>query len=418
MLEQVVTVGIRDPRQPASKFDALMQELKRLVETAGGRVVREFQQPRERKDPATLVGKGKIAEVSAAIAGSGVKTVVFDDDLTAAQQKNVEKMIKAKVIDRTRLILDIFARRAKTREGQLQIELAQLNYLVPRLTGAWRGYSQQVGGIGTRGPGERKIEVERRYVRERIKRLKKEIEDVRAHRGRARGSRQRVPLPAVALVGYTNVGKSTLLNALVGESAVYADDKLFATLDPTTRRVKLPAGRAVLFTDTVGFIQKLPHDLVAAFRATLEEVKEATLLLHVVDATADDRADQERTVMDVIRGMKADDIPMVTVFNKVDGLTEVQREGLRRQGALLVSARTGEGLDKLLAIIEKKLDAGLIEVDLELPHEKHALVSDLYRTAHILKQTPTDSGTRMRLRIDRGNWERIAREAGRKGESA
>src|SRR4051812_29297355 len=264
MLEQVVTVGIRNPRQPISKFDSLMQELRRLVETAGGAVVRQFEQPREKKDPATLVGRGKIEEVSRAIAGTGIKTVVFDDDLTAAQQKNIEKIIKAKVIDRTRLILDIFARRAKTREGQLQIELAQLNYLVPRLTGAWRGYSQQVGGIGMRGPGERKIEVERRYVRERIKRLKKEIEEIREHRDRARGSRQAVPLPQIAMIGYTNVGKSTLLNALVGESAVYADDKLFATLDPTTRRVKLPAGRSILFTDTVGFIQKLPHDLVAA----------------------------------------------------------------------------------------------------------------------------------------------------------
>lgn len=416
MLEQVVTVGIRDPRLAASKFDALMQELRRLVETAGGTVVREFQQPRERKDPATLVGRGKIEEISAAITGTGVKTVVFDDDLTAAQQKNVEKMIKAKVIDRTRLILDIFARRAKTREGQLQIELAQLNYLVPRLTGAWRGYSQQVGGIGTRGPGERKIEVERRYVRERIKRLKNEIDAIRDHRDRARGSRQSVPLPQIALVGYTNVGKSTLLNALVGEAAVYADDKLFATLDPTTRRVKLPAGRAVLFTDTVGFIQKLPTDLVAAFRATLEEVTEANLLLHIVDATADDRDDQQKTVMDVIRTMEAGDIPMVTVYNKVDGLSRSQREGFRRRGGTLVSAKTGDGLRELLAEIEEKLDEGLIEVDMELPHSKQALLSDLYRTAHILKQTPTEDGTRMKLRIDRGNWERISREAGLPGE--
>jgi len=418
MLEQVATVGIRDPRQPARKFEALMQELRRLVETAGGEVVMEFQQPRERKDPATLVGKGKIDEVSQAIEGTGIRTVVFDDDLTAAQQKNIEKMIKAKIVDRTRLILDIFAQRAKTREGQLQIELAQLNYVVPRLTGAWRGFSQQSGGIGMRGPGERKIEIERRHVRQRIKHLKKEIEDIRHHRGRARGGREAIPLPQIAMVGYTNVGKSTLLNALVGETAVYADDKLFATLDPTTRRVKLPAGRTVLFTDTVGFIQKLPHDLVAAFRATLEEAKEATLLLHIVDATAEDRADQEKTVMDVIHGMKANEIPMVTVINKADGLTKSQREGLRKQGAILVSARTGEGLKDLLALIEQKLDAGLIEVDLDLPHEKHALVSDLYRTAHILKQTPTDSGTRMRLRIDRGNWERIAREAGMKGENA
>ncbi len=411
MLEQVATVGIRDPRQPASKFEALMQELRRLVETAGGEVVMQFQQPRSSKDPATLVGKGKIEEISQAITGTGVSTIVFDDDLSAAQQKNIEKMIKAKIVDRTRLILDIFARRAKTREGQLQIELAQLNYVVPRLTGAWRGFSQQGGGIGMRGPGERKIEIERRHVRQRIKHLKKEIEDIRDHRDRARGSREAVPLPQIALVGYTNVGKSTLLNALVGEAAVYADDKLFATLDPTTRRVKLPDGRAVLFTDTVGFIQKLPHDLVAAFRATLEEVKEADILLHIVDAMADDREDQQKTVMDVVASLKADDIPVVTVFNKVDGLSVPQREGLKGRGGFLVSARTGEGLKDLLRTLEGRLDEGLIEVALDVPHAKQALMSDIYRTAHILKQTSTEEGTHVTLRIDRGNWERISRQA-------
>jgi len=409
-MEQVVTVGIREPRQAASRFASLMEELRRLVETAGGNVVQEFSQQRDRKDPGTLIGKGKLAEVGAAIAEIGVKTVVFDDDLTAAQQKNIEKILKAKVIDRTRLILDIFARRAHTREGQLQIELAQLNYLVPRLTGAWRGFSQQVGGIGMRGPGERKIEIERRYVRERIKHLKAEIEDIREHRGRARGSRTRVPLPQIALVGYTNVGKSTLLNSLVGKpDEVYADDKLFATLDPTTRRVKLPAGRTVLFTDTVGFIQKLPHDLVAAFQATLEEAKEATILIHVVDSIAEDREDQQKTVLDVIKTLEADKIPMITVHNKADGLTRSQRDVLSRRGEILISGRTGEGLKALLATIESQLDDKLIEVDVDLPHAQRALLSDLYRTAHVLGETTTETGTRMRVRIDRGNWERIER---------
>lgn len=409
-MERVVTVGIRQPNQPARQFSSLMEELRRLVETAGGEVVGEFSQQRDRLDPATLIGKGKIDELSVSIRQSGIKTVIFDDDLTAAQQKNIEKIVPAKIVDRTRLILDIFAQRAHTREGQLQVELAQLNYLVPRLTGSWRGFSQQMGGIGTRGPGERKIEVERRYVRERIKRLKKEIEEIRNHRERARVGRRQVPLPQIALVGYTNVGKSTLLNALIGEGAVYADDKLFATLDPTTRRVKLPDGRTVLFTDTVGFIQKLPHDLVAAFRATLEEVIEATILVHVVDATAEDRALQQQTVEDVIQSLGAGKIPMMTVINKADQLSSAEIQAHKRRGTIPISARKGTGLAEFLKAIEEKLDENLMEVTLDLPHTHQRLMSDLYRTAHILSQKPMRNGTRLRLRIDPANWSRINQE--------
>lgn len=410
MIEQVATVGIREPRQPATRFASLMEELRRLVETAGGTVVKEFSQERARKDPATLIGKGKLEEIHQQIAGTSIKTVIFDDDLTAAQQKNVEKLLKAKVVDRTRLILDIFAQRARTREGQLQIELAQLNYLVPRLTGSWRGFSQQAGGIGIgmRGPGEKKIEIERRYVRERIKHLKKNLEDVRSHRERARLGRQNVPLPQIALVGYTNVGKSTLLNALIGKTnEVYADDKLFATLDPTTRRVKLPAGRTVLFTDTVGFIQKLPTELVAAFRATLEEVAEATLLVHVVDAAAEDAADQQRTVLDVIKDLGADKLPIITVLNKTDLLPEKDRQLARRKDYYPVSGKTGLGLKELLGAIEQKLDANLIEVTVNVPHNKQAVMADIYRTAHILYKNATTTGTDLRLRIDAGNWKKI-----------
>lgn len=412
-MEPVAIIGIRQPRQPVTQFTALMNELKSLIETAGGEVKKEFQQERAKKDPATLVGKGKIEEVAQAIIGTGIKTVVFDDDLTPAQQKKIEKMIPAKIVDRTRLILDIFAQRAHTREGQLQIELAQLNYLVPRLTGSWRGYSQQMGGIGTRGPGERKIEVERRYVRERIKRLKNEIEDVRRHRNRARETRRGDSIPQIALVGYTNVGKSTLLNSLIGKTdAVYADDKLFATLDPTTRRVKLPASRMVLFTDTVGFIQKLPTELVAAFRATLEEVTQATLLVHIVDASAEEHAQQQRTVLDVIKNLGADQIPMLTVFNKIDLITPAQRQTLRRKNHYFISGKTGEGLKDLLMAIEEKLDSSFIEVTLELPHSKQFFIDDIYRTAHILSQKSTETGTQLRLKIDAANWQKISHDLG------
>ncbi len=408
--EKVVTVGILRPGQTENRFGALREELRRLVDTAGGLVVKEFAQKRARFDPATLIGKGKAAEIGQEIKSLGIRTVIFDDDLTAAQQKNIEKLIPAKIIDRTRLILDIFARRARTREGQIQVELAQLNYLVPRLTGAWRGFSQQVGGIGTRGPGERKIEVERRYVRERIKRLKREIEEVRKGRSRARHSRRSVPIPQIALVGYTNVGKSTLLNALVGKDVVYADDKLFATLDPTTRRVKLPGGRSVLFTDTVGFVQKLPHHLVAAFRATLEEVSEAALLVHLVDASAEDRADQQKTVLDVLQELGAQTLPMITVMSKADRATPSQKEAWRKQGLPFVSAKTGEGVAAMLSQIQNMLEEPLLEVVFDLPHSQRRLIAEIYKTGRIVAERPTEKGTFLRVRIDPANWKRISRQ--------
>ncbi len=410
MVEKVITVGLRQEGESATTFTRSMEELRRLVETAGGSVVQEIRQRKSHPEPGTFVGSGKLSDISALIKETGVRTVIFDHDLTAAQQKNIEKIVSAKIIDRTRLILDIFARRARTKEGQLQVELAQLNYLVPRLTGSWRGYSQQVGGIGTRGPGERKIEVERRYVRERIKHLKKDLEDVRLHRGQARANRQSVPLAQISLIGYTNVGKSTLLNALVDPSgSIYADDKLFATLDPTTRRVKLPGGRMVLFTDTVGFIQKLPPDLVAAFRSTLEEVAQSTLLVHVMDATAEDRHDQKKTVIDVIKNLKADQLPMLNVYNKTDGLTENHKKALAKDGEQLISAKTKQGLDTFLSAVEEKLDQQLIDVSFHLPYSKRKLVAAIYRTGRVLSERPNATGTSMKIKIDADQWKRISR---------
>jgi len=407
--ERVVTVGFRRTGQSARQFFHLMQELRSLIETAGGQVVKELAQTRPRPDPATLVGSGKIVELAEETKKLGVKTVVFDDDLTAAQQKNIEKKVQAKILDRTRLILDIFAQRARSKEGQLQVELAQLNYLVPRLTGAWRGFSQQVGGIGTRGPGERKIEVERRYVRERIKYLKNNLEDVRQHRTRARLSRKIVPIPQISLVGYTNVGKSTLLNALVGkEGQVYADDKLFATLDPTTRRVKLPSGQWVLFTDTVGFIQKLPAHLIAAFRATLEETTYANLLVHVVDALAENSMEQEKIVLETLKSLGAEKIPRITAYNKADGLPSAQKDMFRNHHAILVSAKNKEGLDRLLQAVENKLDELLLDVSFFLPFDRQDLLPDIYRTGHIISEKIQEGGKQMRMKIDPSNWERIS----------
>lgn len=384
-----------------------MDELKRLVETAGGHVVEEMSQIRSHPSPSTYMGIGKIQEIAERAAARKIKSVIFDNDLTASQQKKIEKAIKAKIVDRTRLILDIFAQRARTKEGQMQVELAQLNYLVPRLTGSWRGFSQQVGGIGTRGPGERKIEVERRYVRERIKRLKNDIEDIRSHRTLSRTNRQDVPIPQIALVGYTNVGKSTLLNSLVGDTAVYADDKLFATLDPTTRRVKLPSGKSVLFTDTVGFIQNLPPALMAAFHATLEEITQAQLLVHVVDATAENRNDQIKTVEKVIKDLEADSVPRLTVMNKVDRLSAQERRQLTRHGIIPISAKSKTGLDEFLTAVEEQLSRHLLDVTFDLPYNKRNLLGHIYKTAHVLSEQATDKGTTLHMKMDEANWQRL-----------
>jgi GTPase len=405
--EKVAIAGLRLESQKPAQFVSMMAELKRLVDTAGGFVAQEYSQSRPHPEPATYLGRGKLEEMAAEIKRLGIKTVVFDDDLTAGQQKNTEKILHAKVVDRTRLILDIFAQRARTREGQLQVELAQLTYAVPRLTGAWRGFSQQMGGIGTRGPGERKIEVERRHVRDRIKRLKQDINDIRRHRERAREGREAVPIPQVALVGYTNAGKSTLLNALVGEGVVYADDKLFATLDPTTRRVKLPDGRVILITDTVGFIQKLPAGLMAAFQATLEEVSHAALLVHVVDASSEQREDQIEAVNNTLEKLNTRHVPVVLVYNKADVVTKYEAGALKKQGRFLMSAKNKAGLPGLLKTIENTLDAGLIEKTVQVPHSQRHLVSSLYKMGHILKQTYDEKGARITARLDENNWKKI-----------
>jgi GTP-binding protein HflX len=357
--------------QTTSKTDLeeSLAELVVLAESAGAEVVERVCQVRPALDPATLVGAGKVAEIKARVEADGIDTVIFDHDLTPTQLRNLERRLEAKIVDRTQLILDIFARRARTSEGQLQVELAQLNYLLPRLAGRGTQMSRLGGGIGTRGPGETQLETDRRRIGSRIAKLKIELERVRATRGVQRSQRQAVPLSTISLVGYTNAGKSTLFNRLTG-AGVLADARMFATLDPTVRQIRLPSRRRVLLSDTVGFIRNLPTTLVEAFRATLEEVTAAALLLHVVDLTAPTAAEQAAHVLKVLAEIGAERTPQILVLNKSDRLSEADRQqdlcalthrllGETAQNnasrAALASGLTGAGLPELLELIDGEL---------------------------------------------------------------
>ncbi|MGE0453863.1 MAG: GTPase HflX [Vicinamibacteria bacterium] len=350
-------VGLSIGAKARGRTQATVEELSLLARSAGATVVGSVIQERSKRDPATLIGRGKVEAVSRESEERGADLVLFDDDLTPAQQRNIEKAVGRKTIDRTQLILDIFAKRAHTREGRLQVELAQLDYLLPRLAGSGVMLSRLGGGIGTRGPGETKLETDRRRIRQRIQSVKRDIEHVRRERRTRRLGRRQHDHPIVALVGYTNAGKSTLFNALTQAGAVVSD-KLFMTLDPLVRRVRLGAGRELLLVDTVGFIQKLPHQLVAAFRATLEEVLEADLLLHVVDASADDLGAREGAVETVLREIGADARPQLRVLNKADQLEPAQAATLveSRPDAVLVSARSGTGLEALKQALSSRLE--------------------------------------------------------------
>ncbi len=359
----------------------------------------------------SYVGKGKLEEIKERREALGYNLAIVDDELSPAQQRNLEKALDVKIIDRTALILDVFARRAATHEGRLQVELAQLEYRLPRLTGLWTHLSRQgVGGVGLRGPGETQLESDRRELGKRIVQIKRELEEVHTHRQLYRDRRKGVPVPVVALVGYTNAGKSTLLNSLTG-AGVMAEDKLFATLDPTTRRATLPSGREVLVTDTVGFINNLPTFLIAAFRATLEEINEATVLLHVVDVTHPNAAEQMETVAQVLEELGADDKPVATALNKVDKLLEdgeVKEAGLPDVAGLLerlgpsaalatdpvaISAQRGVGFDQLLARVEAALevDANFVPVRLSVPFSRTDLVDRFHRTGRV-EETRFDEG--------------------------
>jgi GTP-binding protein HflX len=357
-----------------------LAEFRELVSSAGGRVAAELLQRRARPDPATLIGSGKVEEIAGVAASVGADLVLFDHDLTPTQLRNLEAALPCRVLDRTQLILDIFARHARTREGQLQVELAQLQYMLPRLAGRGKSMSQLGGGIGTRGPGETKLETDRRRIQARIDHLKGELESVRRVRKQQRQRREAVPVPTVALVGYTNAGKSTLFNALTG-AQVLSSARMFATLDPKLRAIELPSRRKVLLSDTVGFIRNLPHTLVTSFRATLEEVAQAEVLLHIRDAASTYGDEQKAQVEKVLGELDTLAKPRIEVLNKIDLLDPIERVQLSQhaaaRGEAAVSARTGEGIDALLAAIDAALHSDpVVEAELRVPqHEGAALAA-------------------------------------------
>jgi GTPase len=408
MMEKAILIGLQTPKAQWD-IEETMRELAKLAETAGAQTVAEMVQKRPSADSAYYVGKGKAEEIAVIAAELEADLALFDDELSPTQTRNLEKLTGIRVVDRTALILDIFARRARSREGKLQVELAQLSYLLPRLTGRGEQLSRLGGGIGTRGPGETKLEVDRRTIRKRISDLKKEIEEIKKHRSLHRQARQSIPLPVVTLVGYTNAGKSTLLNALT-DAGVFTEDKLFATLDPTTRRVKLPGGRIFLLTDTVGFIQKLPHHLVVSFRATLEEVLEADMLLHVVDASHPLAAEQMAAVNKILADLEAAALPTLTVFNKMDIPESHLALNSLVSGAenfVAVSAQKGHGLGVLLAKVDEMLQANLNHFELLLPYGSEALLNTIRRYGKIEEIEYLADAARVKAVLPRARAESI-----------
>ena len=373
-----------------------LAEFRELVTSAGAAIAGEFVQHRDRPDPATLIGRGKLQEIAGAVASVSADLVLIDHELSPSQQRNIEKAVNARVIDRTQLILDIFARHARSREGQLQVELAQLDYMLPRLTGKGIEMSQLGGGIGTRGPGETQLETDRRKIYRRIRHVRQQLEDVKRIRGQQRQRREAVPLPTVALVGYTNAGKSTLFNVLTG-AGVLESAKMFATLDPTVRGITLPSKRKVLLSDTVGFIRNLPTTLVSAFRATLEEVQRAALLLHVADVTSTSAHEQQRQVESVLKELDVADRPRIRVMNKIDLMAEPQRQALvSSPHTVYISAAKPTGLEDLLKAIDARLEIdALRHLRIRVPQSEGKLLAQIEARAHILKRSFRDSKVQM-----------------------
>jgi len=396
------------PSIPEFDAEESLAELRTLAGSAGAKVVGEILQRRDRPDPATLIGAGKLEEIAGAAASVNADLLLFDHDLTASQQRNIEKIVHRRVIDRTQLILDIFARHARTREGQLQVELAQLRYMLPRLAGRGVEMSQLGGGIGTRGPGETQLETDRRKIARRVRHVEQQLENVRRIRAQQRQRRESAPVATVALVGYTNAGKSTLFNALT-RAAVLASPRMFATLDPTIRGVVLPSKRKILMSDTVGFIRSLPHTLVSAFRATLEEVQRASLILHVSDASSRLSAEQDAQVEIVLKELEAEKKPRLRVMNKVDLLdmevaeslmNDDQRDDAGSEGTktVYVSAAEGTGLDRLLACIDAMIEEDRVSrVHLRVPQKEGKTLALLEAKARIYSRKYKDGAVELEV---------------------
>jgi GTPase len=408
-LERVVLMGVWTEGTLAEAENSL-RELSQLAETAGSEVLDGLVQRRSRPDSATYVGAGKAAELAEVVAAHGADTVICDGELTPGQLRKLESIVRVKVIDRTALILDIFAQHARSKEGKAQVELAQLQYLMPRLRGWGESLSRQAGGragggggIGTRGPGETKIETDRRRIRTRIARLRREIAEMATGREVQRGQRRRGDVPSVAIAGYTNAGKSSLLNRLTG-AHVLVDNSLFATLDPAVRRARTPMGWPFTLTDTVGFVRHLPHQLVDAFRSTLEEVADADLILHVVDGSDADPRAQLAAVRDVLRQVGAKDVPELVVINKADVASPIEIEGLRlaEPRSVAVSARTGAGIDKLLAELDQMLPRKHREMTVTLPYGRGDLVSRAHREGEVIAVRHGEDGTELTARVPLG----------------
>ncbi|MGI8795650.1 MAG: GTPase HflX [Acidimicrobiia bacterium] len=407
--QRALLVGTGSGTRSLDDAEASLSELGLLTDTAGAEPVESILQRREKPDPATYIGSGKAQELRGLADGLDADVVVFDDELTPAQQRNLEKLFGRDVVDRVALILDIFAQHATSQEGMVQVELAQLRYRLPRLRGRGVELSQQAGGIGTRGPGETQLEVDRRRIQRRVRKLEDDLKRLARTRGTQRKARRRREMVTVALVGYTNAGKSTLLNRLTASDAL-VEDQLFSTLDPTTRRLRLPGGETVLLSDTVGFVRKLPHQLVEAFRSTLEEVVDARLLVHVVDASAPTAEQQIEAVRDVLREIGAADLPELLVVNKLDAAAPdaVDEILADHPGSVAVSAAAGEGVDKLREVLTERLRALDRIVELAVPYERGDVMAALHREGEVLVEIHGDRETRVRARIPPEDVSRFA----------
>ncbi|MNI15158.1 GTPase HflX [compost metagenome] len=405
--ERAILVSLITQQQ--KKNEALaeysLQELVKLAETAGVDVLETMTQNKEKKDVKWFIGKGKVEELKIRVDELDANTVIFDQELSGAQVRNLEEALDVKIIDRTQLILDIFAGRAKTREGIIQVELAQLSYLLPRLSGQGKNLSRLGGGIGTRGPGESKLETDRRHIRGRIEELKSQLAEVVKHRTLHRERRKKTGIFQVALVGYTNAGKSTLLKQLTNAD-VYVEDQLFATLDPTSRTLELPSGKEIVLTDTVGFIQNLPHDVVAAFRATLEEANEADLILHVVDSSTDMRVEQMKVVAQVLEELGAHQKEQLTLFNKIDLCPIKEQEMLSTEGEFLrISAYSESDLERLRIAIQERLMGE--SKTFRIPAEKGDVISLVYRIGDVLGSDMDGDDMLFQVRVNKDDYEKM-----------